>query len=96
MPHHSAKRRGRDEMMERLLFFYPAASEYRTLFIDQDDDGTWSYEWKSRSEAVGFLTRDAAYTSGLAAGQQIYPGIVPAKGDENAYAAEWREDKSDV
>lgn len=74
------------------LFFYPAASEYRALTIEQDDDGTWAYEWTGRAEGDGFPTEEAARAAAMGEGQKLYPGIVPAKGDENAYGAEWHED----
>lgn len=75
----------------RHLYFYPAASEYRALTIDQDEDGTWAYEWTGRAEGEGFVTEVAATAAALAKGQELYPGIVPAVGNENAYAAEWSE-----
>lgn len=73
------------------LYFYPTASEYRKLGIDQDADGTWAFEWMGRTERAGFLTEDACRAAALIEGQRLYPGIVPAIGNENAYAAEWSE-----
>lgn len=74
------------------LYFYPAASEYRALTIEQDDnDGTWSYEWTNRAEDEGFATEAEARAAALEKGQELYPGIVPAVGNENAYGAEWSE-----
>ena len=73
------------------LYFYPAASEYRTLHIDQDGDGTWAYEWTNRFESEGYPTYDECYAAALVKGLELYPGIVLAKGNENAYGAEWSE-----
>lgn len=79
----------------RYLFFYPAASEYRALTIEQDEAGTWAYEWQSRAEAEGFTSEADAHSAAMTKGYELYPGIVPAKGDENAYAAEWHEGPTD-
>ena len=78
------------------LFFYPAASEYRKLTIEQDEDGTWAYEWKSRKEGFGFASQESAYHAAMIEGKLLYPGIVPATGDENAYGAVQVEDDSGV
>lgn len=82
--------------MMKKLYFYPAASEYRGLTVDQDEDGTWYYEWTGRAEAVGFVTAEEATAAALIKGQEIYPGIVPAVGNENAYGAVWSEDVSGI
>ena len=74
------------------LYFYPAASEYRELTVEQDEDGTWAYEWRNRAEGEGFATEADATAAALSKGQELYPGIVPAVGNENAYGAEWSED----
>ncbi len=75
----------------RHLYFYPAASEYRALNIDQDDNGTWAYEWTNRAEGEGFATEADAIAAAMVKGNELYPGIVPAVGNENAYGAEWHE-----